>query len=285
MSNQEIIKRFDDCAKDYLEKYYGDKVLNHQGYPQAVIRRQYLFEMLTTKSGNVLDIGCGVGNIAYDFYLLGFRVWGIDISSKMVEEARKKIPAETQIMVERLKDRIAGDSVKTGAVKAIIPEKEPRVEPSLFFDCADFLEKEYPNDFFDCVIALGFIEYVDSPELVIEKISRIAKSGGEVFITVPLNSCIYKKIKKPKKEQDSGNFAYHYFSYKKLDELCGKYGLIKKDFHFFHFFIIPPFIDKILNKIIGADKVIIFNQRFERWSRRVSSRFLAGGYLIKAVKK
>jgi putative AdoMet-dependent methyltransferase len=40
----------------------------------------------------VLDIGTGTGNLAALFTASGCRVWGIDFSSEMLEQARSKVP-------------------------------------------------------------------------------------------------------------------------------------------------------------------------------------------------
>ena len=48
----------------------------------------------------ILDIGCGPGNFAQYLVQSGFRVTGIDISSRMIEAARALVPAATFLLMD-----------------------------------------------------------------------------------------------------------------------------------------------------------------------------------------
>jgi len=51
------------------------------------------FTGLLPPSGHVLDAGCGVGKPVSEFIVKkGFKITGVDISSKMVELAKQNVP-------------------------------------------------------------------------------------------------------------------------------------------------------------------------------------------------
>jgi ubiquinone/menaquinone biosynthesis C-methylase UbiE len=55
----------------------------------ALRRKTYaIIESLIPSGGSILDINCGIGIDAVELALRGFRVTGVDVSSKMIEQAR-----------------------------------------------------------------------------------------------------------------------------------------------------------------------------------------------------
>lgn len=52
-----------------------------------------VIELLNPQKGEkILDLGCGTGDLTYEISKLGANVMGIDLSSTMIEEAKKKYP-------------------------------------------------------------------------------------------------------------------------------------------------------------------------------------------------
>jgi ubiquinone/menaquinone biosynthesis C-methylase UbiE len=53
----------------------------------------------------ILDIGCGIGRV--ELYLVGQvgEVWGVDVSSRMIERARERLAGEPSVHFRLLKDR------------------------------------------------------------------------------------------------------------------------------------------------------------------------------------
>lgn len=104
-----------------------------------------LFPSLQGKT--VLDLGCGYGwHCIYAAEQGAVQVLGIDLSSKMIEEAKKRNAAE------QIKYRICG------------------IE-----------EYEYPEDMWDCVVSNLALHYVDDIEKIYQKVHRTLKPGG-VFL-------------------------------------------------------------------------------------------------------
>lgn len=260
---EEIRQRFDDIAKEYNERHYLRPLTAGDLYPNLLMRKKYILDLITQK-GNCLDAGCGSGNLLLEFVRRGNKVWGIDLSEKMVSEA-KNLLKTTDV-----------DWSKT------------------VIEVGDFQGKDYPKDFFDVIIASGFIEYCYNPEAALAKLSSLLKKGGELIISAPNNLCVYRFLEKfvnlariikyrdvnINKRKKRGNYAYKKFSPGQLDKLCKKYGLEKKDFRYLHFLVVPPIFDRIDPK-----GVVRFNMKFEKFCKNKFSKFFAGGYLVRVVKK
>lgn len=79
-----VIDDYDDIAKDYCAEFANSKVYN-----------EYIDDFLkNVKSGKILDAGCGCGNACY--YINQneeFQAVGIDISSNMLLEGKKRFPS------------------------------------------------------------------------------------------------------------------------------------------------------------------------------------------------
>ncbi|MFH1393752.1 MAG: class I SAM-dependent methyltransferase [Candidatus Micrarchaeota archaeon] len=100
----------------------------------------------------ILDAGCGAG-IPIAKYLSGnFQVFGIDISSKQIELAKKHVP-------------------------------------NGFFKKADFLESGFENEFFDGIICLYALIHVDRKRHleILKEFYRLLKSPGYLLICMGLD--------------------------------------------------------------------------------------------------
>ncbi len=103
---------------------------------------KYLFPLLQGKA--VLDLGCGYGwHCSFAAKQGAARVLGLDLSRRMVEEAKKR-NAEKQIEY-----RVCG------------------IE-----------EYEYPETMWDCVVSNLALHYIEDIESVFQKVHRTLKPGG-----------------------------------------------------------------------------------------------------------
>lgn len=89
----ETFETWNKVASLYQEKFMDLKLYNET--------YDIICESISKKSASVLEIGCGPGNISK--YLLSkrpdFRIYGIDVSSNMIELAKKNNPtAEFNVM-------------------------------------------------------------------------------------------------------------------------------------------------------------------------------------------
>ena len=98
--------------------------------------------------GSLLDLGCGTGALLESIFNLNItrQLSGIDLSSNMIEEAKKKI----------------GDNAK------------------LYLGDAENLPFE--NSLFDTVICNDSFHHYPSPDKVVKEVSRVLKKGGLFII-------------------------------------------------------------------------------------------------------
>jgi len=96
------------------------------------------------KDRNVLDIGCGTGNLAAAALARGARVTGIDFAPTMIELAKTKI---------------AGVNFRVGDAEAL----------------------DFPDDSFDIALCAFGVNHMPEPERAITEAARVLKQGG-VFV-------------------------------------------------------------------------------------------------------
>jgi SAM-dependent methyltransferase len=111
------------------------------------IRKILDFFQKEKKKQKVLDIGCGEGQISQKIKELNFAVYGLDISKKNVQIAKKR-----------------GICAKLGDVEKKFP---------------------FPNNSFDIVFAGEIIEHVYDTSLFLKEINRVLKKGGRLLLTTP----------------------------------------------------------------------------------------------------
>ncbi len=119
-----------------------------------------VLELPGTPGKNVLDVGCGGGYLAEEFARDGYRVTGIDPSTKTVGAARRH-------------------AVESGLE---IRYEVGRGEEIPFADAT-----------FDIVACCDVLEHVDDPREVIEEVSRLLKPGG-VFLYDTVNRTWMSKL-------------------------------------------------------------------------------------------
>ncbi|MCM8832036.1 MAG: class I SAM-dependent methyltransferase, partial [Candidatus Omnitrophica bacterium] len=148
------------------------------------------------KEGRLLDVGCNKG-----FFLAGMRnynwdVWGVDISSFSCEYAKN----------------IFG-------LKNIF--------------CANILDIEFKDNFFDVITLWQVIEHLDRPSEVLKKLNRFLKKDGLLLIECPNFSSVGAKIFKDKWQGLDLPRHFFQFSPKTLTKLLNKAGFrVKKIDHF-----------------------------------------------------
>lgn len=102
---------------------------------------QDLIELLNPKQGeNILDLGCGTGDLANDLHGLDVQVLGIDFSSNMIEQAKNKYP-------------------------------------QVSFQVMDANALPFENEF-DAVFSNATLHWIKTPQTVLESVYRSLKSGG-----------------------------------------------------------------------------------------------------------
>lgn len=118
--------------------------------------KEYRFGLLGNLSGKkVLDVGCGTGENAALFALLGAEVWGVDISANSIEVARRRV-------------RLDGTAPRTT------------------FVCGPIEQVDLDPDGFDVVWCSAFLHHViDELRPILTRMVTWAKPRGLMVVSEP----------------------------------------------------------------------------------------------------
>ena len=100
--------------------------------------------------GRVLDVGVGTG-MCLPLYAPTTRVVGVDLSEKMLDQARKKVAEQHLHHVESL-------------------------------EVMDAEHLTFPDASFDVVVAQYVVNTVPHPEVALDEFARVLKPGGEIIL-------------------------------------------------------------------------------------------------------
>ena len=147
------------CYDDFAEKYMNSQ---DEFYAKVLdVSRKEIYHQInfSLKDKKVLDVGCGVGEDLPYFKKQGALVYGIDVSKKMIELAKKNNP-----------------SIKNFSVQS-------------------FENTTFEDRFFDVIVSRYALHYAENIEEVFIELHRILKPGGFLIflVTHPLLSFITKK--------------------------------------------------------------------------------------------
>lgn len=178
------------CAL-YQDAYFsGDEYADYKA-DKKVIQRNFSSRLSTVRKfsaggAKLLEIGC-----AYGFFLeLADKYYdasGIDITVPGIEHAKNDLKLNVTL--------------------------------------GDFLEANFEENSFDVVCLFDCIEHLIRPDLFIQKISKILKPGGHIFITTGDVSSINARLRGENWRLIHPPTHLHYFSRTTLNQLLLNYGL------------------------------------------------------------
>ncbi len=132
-----------------FRKYY-----NQEGIEYGInsTRKRKILELINNAQGKkVLDVGCATGYLGQAIKELGNEVVGIDVSQRAAKEAQKVLD------------------------KVLVLDIQEDDLP-------------FPENYFDIIILAETIEHLFWPEEVIEKIKRVLKDDGTIWISGTLHN-------------------------------------------------------------------------------------------------
>jgi len=151
---------------------------------------------LLERGDRLLDIGCGDGTLGYYAKTKYKEVYGVDISEKAIDIARKR-------------------GIKTFKID---------------------LNKEtlpFPDNYFDAVTCLDVIEHIIDPRFLVKEIYRVLKKGEILIISTPnirywkhlFRLVILGRFPKTSDDEELWDGGHiHYFTFKDIEELLKKNG-------------------------------------------------------------
>lgn len=142
-STDEVIQYYTNFAE-----HYDTVVLRDGDYIAHLKMPQWIIEALPNIEANILDLGCGTGLGSLPFFKKGYRVTGIDITPKMIEQCRGL--------------------------------------PFVRLFCQN-LEEPLPilDESFDAVIMLGVMEFIQDVPQLLSRVSKALKHNGLFTFTIP----------------------------------------------------------------------------------------------------
>lgn len=178
-SQDKTKKHFNETASDYNNSSDGKFV--EPMYDVIVNEIQKL------KSGKILDVGCGNGNL---FTLLPsgkYELFGVDFSENMIAEAKKKCGQKAT------------------------------------FSVADAEKLPFDSDSFDIIVCNASFHHYVHPDRVLKEMHRVLKDGGEVLIGDPYMPAFVRQIMNVlTKFSDSGD--YHFYGLVEMKRLFNENG-------------------------------------------------------------
>jgi len=145
----ELTRRFfDSAAAGWSARYEHDA--------NVTARKARFLAAVTERiqrPADILDFGCGSGDLALHISAAGYRMTGYDLSEAMIARARQ---SDRDRRVQWL------------------AQAEPHIEALPFADTS-----------FDAVMASSVLEYLPNLDATLGQLSRILRSGGWLFATVP----------------------------------------------------------------------------------------------------
>jgi 2-polyprenyl-6-hydroxyphenyl methylase/3-demethylubiquinone-9 3-methyltransferase len=169
------------------------------------VRNPWILERIRALLGpslDVLDIGCGAGFLTNALAVDGHRVTGIDLSAKSLDVAEKR-----------------------------------DLTQSVRYMQLDAFALPFPEQSFDVICAMDFLEHVEMPEQIIEKVSRLLRLNGLFFFhTFNRNwlswLIVIKGVEWCVPNTPPNMHVYSYFiKPSELKNWCEKSGLLVKEMH------------------------------------------------------
>lgn len=134
-----------DCISEGFDKRYTGT----EGFYWENFETKIIDELVDVKNKVVLDLGCGGGRYALSVQEKAQKIIGIDISSKMIEVARKKCKPGMPV------EFLVGDATST----------------------------YFKDNYFDVIVSLGMFEYLKDPSPFLAEINRVLKPNGVLVFT------------------------------------------------------------------------------------------------------
>jgi ubiquinone/menaquinone biosynthesis C-methylase UbiE len=237
---------------DQKSASYGRKYkrysLDSRGY---IVRRALALKLAGPRPGRVLEAGCGPGVVAPLLAQLGADVHGVDLSA------------------EQLRLAAAADS------------------RSLYVQ-ADLEKLPYQDAVFDTVVMLGVFEYLERPQVALNEMVRVTRTGGQLIFTLP-NAHSFARVwterayiplvQAYKRARGKPVSTYSRTMYKtgEFVALLGAAGLRVRSIHFFDLILTPPPLDRVVP--CGTIKVV---DALERRLTRFPRRLMASQFMVNA---
>jgi ubiquinone/menaquinone biosynthesis C-methylase UbiE len=153
--SKKVKKFYDALSKYYDERWWHN---NPDSRHTKLFTSEFSYSVALPGS-MVLDVGCGTCDTAIKLVSKKCKIIGLDLSSKMLSIASKKIP-------EEYKNRI-------------------------FLIQSNAEDLPFHNDQFDYIISEFALDYISNPSKAIKEMTRVLKKGGRLLLIVSNKKPLY----------------------------------------------------------------------------------------------
>lgn len=153
LQGQDKVNAYFDTQSSFWKNIYsGTNVYAEIHRDRHATVLNWIVELGLPADSQVLEVGCGAGNLALALAQRGLRVHAVDSSEAMVEQARQLAATSD-----------AGDRLSVGP--------------------ASIYELPFDDNSMDLVIAIGVIPWIEHPNSAMHEMARVTKPGGYIVFT------------------------------------------------------------------------------------------------------
>src|SRR5450756_679336 len=189
----------DDALFDSKADTYDSWYMTPLGAYEDELESALVFKHVGVVRGKtVLDVGCGTGLYSIRLSEGGADITAVDISSKMIEIARRKAQDRGQY---------------------------------IWYDQADMAKLPYENRTFDMVVSITALEFAADPLLALMEMARVLRPGGKLVVGVLNNDSPWADARREHAKREESIYCLLYTSDAADDLLCVDLGgrrIIKK---------------------------------------------------------
>lgn len=167
--------------KSYLI-YLMFRVMGTASFARRLEWREMIAWLAPRKGEKVLDIACGMGELSLLVAQRGAEVYGLDMSEKAIEAARR-LSKKTKIPCQ--------------------------------FEVGDAQHLPYPDGYFDKVVCSSSLEHFKDDSLALKEMRRVLKDGGRVVLTADSFTLPIKDELKERHRKMC--FVVHYYTRETLE--------------------------------------------------------------------
>jgi ubiquinone/menaquinone biosynthesis C-methylase UbiE len=144
-----VAQHFDEAAGGYAKAYTDGSFFSYYFKRRLDI---VLSSLQNYDRARILDVGCGPGMMAEYSIKRDFEFFGIDISEKMIDECINKF------------GHVDSTNFSVGKLQSL----------------------EFKDSFFDVVLCMGALEYVNEDEIenAFSEMIRVLKPGGQIIVSL-----------------------------------------------------------------------------------------------------
>jgi ubiquinone/menaquinone biosynthesis C-methylase UbiE len=171
--------------------------------PMGTLVRRYegdlILDLLKPGRGEtLLDAGCGTGGFTLDLFASGAHVIGLDISLPMLRRSREKARGEPLQIV-----------------------------------LGDMLHLPFPGNFFDKVVSVTALEFIEDGQSAVRELFRVTKSGGSIVVATLNSLSPWASRRKFEAQKKQSIFTKAIFrSPGEMQSLAPVEGMIRTAIHF-----------------------------------------------------